>query len=66
MAIRFDYPIEFVTLPDYSAHRGQLVTIVRQLTNEECDPECQPMYLVRASDGWEGHASLGELTIVPD
>jgi len=66
MAIKFNYPIEFTTLPDYSAHRGQLVEIVRQLTNDECDPECQPSYLIRASDGWEGCASADELELIAD
>lgn len=47
--------------PDYTAHSGQVVTVVRQATNEECDPECQPMYVIRAEDGWEGHANSSEL-----
>ena len=66
MAIKFNYPIEFTTLPDYSAHRGQLVEIIRQCTNDECDPECQPMYVVKAADGWQGHASVDELEIIAD
>lgn len=66
MAIRFAYPIEFTLLPDYSAHRGQEVEILRQLTDEECDPECQPMYLIQAADGWQGHASIDELDSIAD
>lgn len=58
---KFNYPVEFVTLPEYSAHRGQQVEVVRRLTNDECDVAMQPMYLVRAADGWEGHADRGEL-----
>lgn len=66
MAIRFNYPIEFTTLPEYCAHRGQFVRVVRQCTNLECDPACQPMYVIIASDGWRGHAALSELEDIPD
>ena len=31
----FRYPEIFVTLPDYSAHRNQEVTVLRQLTPDE-------------------------------
>jgi hypothetical protein len=58
----FTYPAAFLMYPDYRAHSGQLVTVVRQLTDEECEPECQPMYLVRADDGWTGHVDASELT----
>lgn len=58
----FNYPAEFKTLPEYSAHRGQQVSILRRLTDEECDPECGPMFEVRAADGWTGHAFEDELT----
>jgi len=61
MKKRFGYPGVFTTLPEYTAHAGQTVEVVRQLTNDECDPECQPMYLIRAADGWEGHAFDDEL-----
>ena len=57
----FCYPEEFVTLPQYTAHAGNTVTVVRQLTDDECDPESQPMWLILADDGWEGHASDAEL-----
>lgn len=66
MAIKFNYPAEFTTLPDYAAHRGQLVKLIRQLDDTECDPECQPMYLIQANDGWQGHASIDELEIIAD
>lgn len=62
---RFDYPKEFVTLPDYSAHRGQLVQVIRPLRHKgnhrEFDFQGEAMFLVRASDGWEGHAFKSEL-----
>jgi hypothetical protein len=57
----FMYPKVFVTLPEYTKRAGQLVTVVRQLTDDECDPDNQPMYLVRTEDGWEGHAWGDEL-----
>lgn len=66
MPIKFNYPKKLTTLPEYTAHAGQLVTILRQCTNEECDPECQPIYLIQAEDGWQGHANLSELEIVAD
>lgn len=47
--------------PEHTAHSGQTVLVVRQLTDEECDPECQPMYVVQADDGWEGHVNGSEL-----
>ena len=58
----FNYPESFVTLPAYSAHRGQLVTVTRQLTEEEASQENEPMYEIKASDGWVGHADASELT----
>jgi hypothetical protein len=60
---RFDYPEAFDTLPDYTAHAGQVVTVVRQLTDEEADVECQPMYEIEAADGWIGHAFDDELVV---
>lgn len=51
-------------LPEYTAHRGQCVRIVRQLTNQECDPECQPMWLIEAEDGWQGNAHSSELRAI--
>lgn len=62
---RFDYPAEFRTLPDYTVHTGQTVTVVRQLTAQEADfpsEDCpDPMYEVAALDGWTGHAWGSEL-----
>ena len=61
---RFDYPESFISLPLYSAHRGQVVTVLRKATEEEADgPEkdCEQMYKIKASDGWEGFAWESEL-----
>ena len=58
---RFAHPDVFVTLPEYSKHRGHAVTVVRELTLEEVDPDNAPMYRVRADDGWEGDAWPDEL-----
>jgi hypothetical protein len=60
---RFTYPNYGTpdTHPDYTAHSGQIVTIERQLTNKECDPECQPSFQVKAADGWVGTAHSSEL-----
>lgn len=54
------------TCPDYTAHRGQRVRVVRPLTNVECDPACQPMFLIEAADGWQGHAHAEELGLRRD
>lgn len=62
----FCYPDEFTSLPEYTAHAGQVVTVLCQLSEEECDPECQPMWRIQASDGWIGAASDGELDAVTD
>lgn len=57
----FNYPEHFVTLPDYSAHRGQIVTVLRELdSTENNNPEIR-MFEVVASDGWIGHADEFEL-----
>lgn len=38
--------------PILDNHSGQEVRIVRQLTDDECDIECQPMYKVKFDDGF--------------
>ena len=60
-SFRFDYPSAFTTLPDYTAHIGQTVKVIRRLGADEADTEVQPMYEVRAADGWRGHAFRDEL-----
>ena len=57
----FYYPKEFVLLDDYTEHRGQKVQVIRPLTREEYDFEGEAMFLIRAADGWEGHAWRSEL-----
>ena len=65
----FRYPVEFVTLPDYTAHAGHSVEIIRELGPDEsdhhADPEnCERMFKVRSlQDGWEGDAFESELEI---
>ncbi len=52
--------------PDYTAHSGQRVTIVRQLIEgKEYDAEGGPMFEVQAADGWRGHACADELSPRP-
>jgi len=61
---KFNYPKEFVTLPEYSAHRGQQCVVIRPLTSEEADPpseDMEGMFRVRFGDGWEGEAFESEL-----
>lgn len=62
---RFAYPIYFKTLPDYSEHRGHIVTVLRELGPEESDhhvvPELEILWKVQAADGWIGNAFDSEL-----
>jgi hypothetical protein len=57
--VRFAYPIEFTTMPDYSAHRNQPVTVTAE--DKDCDDECAPMFKIAADDGWTGTAWADEL-----
>lgn len=60
----FDYPEHYVTLPDYSARRGQIVHVVRRCTRKECDgpsEDMEGMFVIQAADGWEGEAFTSEL-----
>ena len=65
---RFNYPAAFVTLPDYTAHAGQIVEVIRPAKpvhkfpdDSEYDWETEAMFVIRASDGWEGMAWRSEL-----
>lgn len=44
--------------PEYTAHSGQQVKVLRQLDADESDFE---MYEIEAIDGWKGHAHADEL-----
>lgn len=57
----FNYPTEFVTLPDYTEHRLQKVRVVSHLDTEEYDFEGELMFTIRAEDGWIGQACEFEL-----
>lgn len=61
--VSYDYPLQFVTLPDHSAHRGQMVLVLCECADAE-GPEdsCEQMYRIRALDGWEGDAWITELS----
>lgn len=43
-------------------YHGKNCTVLRELTDIECDKECQPMYLVRFAGGFTCHAYPDELT----
>jgi hypothetical protein len=70
---KFDYPETFTTLPEYTAHRGVLVEVIRPCTEDEADvlfdsvddigeQIVDRMFKVRAvADGWEGEAWETEL-----
>ena len=68
---RFVYPNVFVTLPEYTAHAGRAVMVLRALDETEADPPSpddgiEPMFKVRAADGWEGSAYESELLPLTD
>jgi hypothetical protein len=65
-SFRFDYPKEFVTLPEYTAHAGQLVRVTRQLTEREVDMDetLERMFEFVAPDGFVGQAFESELAPV--
>jgi hypothetical protein len=67
---RFDYPVEFESLPEYSARRGALVTVTGPDADSDViwdDPDgtgeriVDRMFRVRAEDGWVGSAWESEL-----
>lgn len=50
---------------DYEEYSGHVVRIERQLTLEECDEECQPMYKAFTRDGkYEMDVYLDELYVI--
>jgi hypothetical protein len=55
----FNYPQEFVTLPEYSEHRGHVVTIIGLA--EPGDEDTEPVWTFRCADGWNGEAFDSEL-----
>jgi hypothetical protein len=59
----FAYPKAFKAAPDYSAHRGQPVRVIRLCdpVADKVDPGAKPVYVVQADDGWTGHANPAEL-----
>lgn len=66
----FNYPNEFTTLPDYTAHSGQQVMVIAEASREDYDSWREEeggelMFEVRADDGWCGFAYAGELSEVP-
>lgn len=68
----FNYPRKSTTLPDpdYTAHSGQQVMVIAKVSLEEYDPhwaspEGEPMFKIRADDGWCAFAWQSELSEVP-
>ena len=61
--MRFTYPFHGTPdgYPQYTAHSGQVVTVVRQLTPDESDFYANS-YVIRADDEWLGTAWRDELS----
>ena len=58
----FDYPKEFVTLPEYSKRRGKAV--VAEALVQEGNEDGEALYQVRVvEDGWIGEAFESELVV---
>ena len=68
----FNYPEEFTAMPEYTARRGQEVTVLRPCSEDEAVPLYDDpfsigtvlvdrMYIVQAADGWIGHAWHSEI-----
>jgi hypothetical protein len=52
----FNYPeLPSLMCPEYLAHRGQLVTVIRELVDDKVYPSNTFMYEVEALDGWRGN-----------
>lgn len=74
---RFQYPEEFTSLEEYSAHRGCIVEVMRPTLPSEADvlwdkvdasedeQIIDRMFIVQAEDGWIGHAWESELESLP-
>ena len=63
----FDYPEQFVTLPEYSAQRGKTAEVIRPLiegAEYDREPFGERMYEI-AIGGWVGHAWESELRRLP-
>lgn len=64
---KFDYPTSFITMPEYSLHRGLIVTVLREMIDgKEYDgpkADQELAYKVQAEDGWTGMAWECELRL---
>lgn len=67
MRAKFNYPQDWTTLPDYTAHAGQTVTVLDQLSADEADrgEDLERMFHITADDEWKGHAFESELDPQP-
>lgn len=55
-----------VGFPDHVAHSGQTCTLVRELGDDERDPEVGRMFIARFADGVELTVNHDELSATPD
>lgn len=58
---KFNYPIEFTTLPEYSAHRGMVGTVTGRIPEHTTD---EVEYYITFDDGFVAEAFISELELV--
>lgn len=64
--IKFTCPEEFVDLPNYTNHNGQIGTVERQLGPDEADQSNERMFKVVLPDGWRGDIWETEMEVQSD
>lgn len=61
--VRFNYPTEFKTLPEYTARIGSSMLITHKLGPDENESD-EVMFGVVDAGGWSGHAYESELELI--
>ncbi len=59
---QFCYPREFKSLPEHTAHNGQIVKVLANVPSDaDSDPDLETLWRIEATDGWQGDAFESEL-----
>ena len=60
----FAYPRELTSLPEYTAHAGQAVTILGLHEDDgDAGDDSERLYSIKADDGWTGAGWESELEV---